>query len=110
MRTIWKGAKLEVESVIRETCDKVLNDPNVDEKKRYMRSVGLKLMGEVGGRGVFTSSGNRVTDHVLQPGFRCTAERRRRGSCCSGSKEPDILRIKYSILSAEDDGFSYFYQ
>jgi hypothetical protein len=47
MRTIWKGAKLEVESVIRETCDKVLNDPSVDEKKKYMRSVGLKLMGEV---------------------------------------------------------------
>jgi len=53
MRTIWKGAKLEVESVIRETCDKVLNDSNVDEKKRYMRSVGLKLMGEVSGQGVF---------------------------------------------------------
>jgi hypothetical protein len=47
MRTIWKGAKLEVESVIRETCDKVLNDATVTEKKRYMRSVGLKLMGEV---------------------------------------------------------------
>lgn len=48
MRTIWKGAKLEVESVIRETCDKVLNDATVTEKKRYMRSVGLKIMGEVG--------------------------------------------------------------
>lgn len=47
MRTIWKGAKLEVESVIRETCDKVLNDATVTEKKRYMRSVGLKIMGEV---------------------------------------------------------------
>ena len=50
MRTIWKGAKLEVESVIRETCDKVLNDAAVTEKKRYMRSVGLKVMGEVSTR------------------------------------------------------------
>ena len=46
MRTLWKGAKLEVESVIRETCDKVLNDPSVPDKKRYLRSVALKTMGE----------------------------------------------------------------
>lgn len=46
MRTIWKGAKLEVESVIRETCDKLLNDSEIPERKRHLRSVGLKIMGE----------------------------------------------------------------
>lgn len=47
MRTIWKGAKLEVESVVRDTCDKVLNDPSISEHKQHLRSVGLKIIGEV---------------------------------------------------------------
>lgn len=47
MRTLWKGAKLEVESVIRETCDKALNDSSVSEQKRHLRAVGLTIIGEV---------------------------------------------------------------
>lgn len=47
MRTLWKGAKLEVESVIRETCDKALNDSSISEQKRQLRAVALKMIGEV---------------------------------------------------------------
>ncbi|KAL1412658.1 DnaJ-like protein [Vanrija albida] len=46
MRVLWKGAKLEVESVVRETCDKVLSDPNVSREKRDLRASALNLMGE----------------------------------------------------------------
>ncbi|OCF30716.1 chaperone regulator [Kwoniella heveanensis BCC8398] len=46
MRTLWKGAKLEVEGVIRETCDKVLSDPSVPKEKRDMRAVALGLMSD----------------------------------------------------------------
>ncbi|WVF68018.1 hypothetical protein IAT40_002780 [Kwoniella sp. CBS 6097] len=46
MRTLWKGAKLEVEGIIRETCDKVLSDPSVPKEKRDMRALALGLMAE----------------------------------------------------------------
>ncbi|WVQ95578.1 hypothetical protein IAU59_002675 [Kwoniella sp. CBS 9459] len=46
MRTLWKGAKLEVEGVIRETCDKVLSDSTVPKEKRDMRAIALGLMSE----------------------------------------------------------------
>ncbi|TYJ55225.1 hypothetical protein B9479_004055 [Cryptococcus floricola] len=46
LRTMWKGVKLEVESVIRETCDAVLTDPNVSKEKLHLRAVALGMMGE----------------------------------------------------------------
>lgn len=46
LRTLWKGAKLEVESVLRETCDLVLGDPAVPREKRDLRAAALHLMGE----------------------------------------------------------------
>ncbi|KAL7422956.1 DnaJ-like protein [Cryptotrichosporon argae] len=46
MKTLWKGAKLEVEGVIRETAEKVLSDPNVSKEKRELRAVALDMMGE----------------------------------------------------------------
>ncbi|EIW70101.1 hypothetical protein TREMEDRAFT_68484 [Tremella mesenterica DSM 1558] len=46
MRTMWKGVKLEVESIVRETAEKVLSDPRVSKEKREMRAVALELMAE----------------------------------------------------------------
>ncbi|BEJ15054.1 hypothetical protein CspHIS471_0408210 [Cutaneotrichosporon sp. HIS471] len=46
VRTLWKGAKMEVESVIRETCDKVLSDPTVSREKRELRAAAMGLMGD----------------------------------------------------------------
>ncbi|WVR08665.1 hypothetical protein IAU60_005723 [Kwoniella sp. DSM 27419] len=46
MRTLWKGAKLEVESVIRETAETVLTDPSVPREKLHMRAIALGLMAE----------------------------------------------------------------
>ncbi|KAK1923260.1 chaperone regulator [Papiliotrema laurentii] len=46
IRTLWKGAKLEVESVVREAADKVLSDPAVSAEKRHLRAIALGYMAE----------------------------------------------------------------
>jgi hypothetical protein len=38
---------LEVESIVRETSEKVLSDPTVSREKRELRAVALGMMGEV---------------------------------------------------------------
>lgn len=42
-----QGAKLEVESVVRETAEKVLSEPGVPKEKLAMRAVALDMMAEV---------------------------------------------------------------
>jgi len=41
-----QGAKLEIESVLRETCDKVLEDPSIVPAKANLRAVALQILGE----------------------------------------------------------------
>lgn len=41
-----QGTKLEVESVLRETCDRVLEDPSVLRSKTLLRAVALQILGE----------------------------------------------------------------
>lgn len=43
---IPQGAKLEIESVLRETCDKVLEDPSITPPKASLRAVALQILGE----------------------------------------------------------------
>ena len=47
IRTLWKGAKLEVESVVREAAERVLSDPAVSHEKRHLRAVALGYMADV---------------------------------------------------------------
>ncbi|KAG4065275.1 hypothetical protein HA402_012717 [Bradysia odoriphaga] len=44
---LWQGSKLEVESVLRSVCDKVLSDPNCDKIILRRRAEGLSLIGEI---------------------------------------------------------------
>ncbi|KAG9084577.1 hypothetical protein FRC06_003994 [Ceratobasidium sp. 370] len=46
LRALFKGAKLEIESVLRETCDRVLSDPNLHSSKLYLRAQALQILGE----------------------------------------------------------------
>ncbi|CDO68544.1 hypothetical protein BN946_scf184998.g41 [Trametes cinnabarina] len=46
LRTLFKGAKLEIESVLRETCDRVLEDPDIPREKAQLRAVALQILGE----------------------------------------------------------------
>jgi len=43
---LFKGAKLEIESVLRETCDRVLEDPTISSEKAHLRAVALQMLGE----------------------------------------------------------------
>lgn len=37
---------MEVESVLRETCDRVLEDPTIPPAKAELRAVALQILGE----------------------------------------------------------------
>ena len=43
----WEqGTKLEIESVLRETCDRVLEDPAITRSKMQLRAIALQILGE----------------------------------------------------------------
>ncbi|KAF8598752.1 DnaJ-domain-containing protein [Ceratobasidium sp. AG-I] len=46
LRALFKGAKLEIESVLRETCDRVLSDPALQSSKLHLRAEALQILGE----------------------------------------------------------------
>ncbi|KAI0641802.1 DnaJ-domain-containing protein [Trametes meyenii] len=46
VQTLFKGAKLEIESVLRETCDRILEDPTIPRPKAQLRAVALQILGE----------------------------------------------------------------
>ncbi|SAM07082.1 hypothetical protein [Absidia glauca] len=47
LQAIWRGSKLEVESVLRDVCDKVLSDPTASRETRKQRAVGLRMIGNI---------------------------------------------------------------
>ncbi|KAH9840675.1 DnaJ-domain-containing protein [Rhodofomes roseus] len=46
LQALFKGTKLEIESVLRETCDRVLEDPAVPRSKAQLRAIALQILGE----------------------------------------------------------------
>jgi len=46
LQALFKGTKLEVESVLRETCDRVLGDPTIPPFKANLRAVAMQILGE----------------------------------------------------------------
>jgi hypothetical protein len=46
LQALFKGSKLEIESVLRETCDRVLEDPSIPRTKAALRAVALQILGE----------------------------------------------------------------
>lgn len=46
LQALFKGTKLEVESILRETCDRLLSDPAVSREKAQLRAVALQILGE----------------------------------------------------------------
>ncbi|KAG2113481.1 DnaJ-domain-containing protein [Suillus discolor] len=46
IQALFKGTKLEIESVLRETCDRVLEDPTISRSKAQMRAVAMQILGE----------------------------------------------------------------
>jgi len=46
LRALFMGARLEIQSILREVCDRVLGDARVPRDKRQLRAVALGVMGE----------------------------------------------------------------
>ncbi|KAJ7714096.1 X-domain of DnaJ-containing-domain-containing protein [Mycena metata] len=46
LQALFKGAKLEIESVLRETCERVLEDPSITREKANLRAVAMQMLGE----------------------------------------------------------------
>lgn len=47
LAALFKGAKLEVESVIREVCDRILHEKGLSEQELDNRASALEILGEV---------------------------------------------------------------
>lgn len=43
----WRGSKFEIQGVLRDVCDKVLNDKSVKTEKRLERAQALQLIADV---------------------------------------------------------------
>ena len=43
----WKGSRFEITSVLRDVCDKILNDKSVKTEKRIERAHALVVIGTV---------------------------------------------------------------
>ncbi|KAF8152371.1 X-domain of DnaJ-containing-domain-containing protein [Crassisporium funariophilum] len=46
LQALFKGTKLEVESILRETCERVLSDPGITSQKAQLRAVAMQMLGE----------------------------------------------------------------
>ncbi|KAG1748163.1 DnaJ-domain-containing protein [Suillus lakei] len=46
IQALFKGTKLEIESVLRETCDRVLEDLTISRPKAQLRAVAMQILGE----------------------------------------------------------------
>merc|ERR1712137_819145 len=45
--SMWRVARLDIESAVREACEQVLRDETIDKQSRKRRAAGLKLIGKV---------------------------------------------------------------
>jgi len=43
----WRGSKYEIQDVLREVCERVLNDKTVKLEKRVERAQAMVLIGEI---------------------------------------------------------------
>jgi hypothetical protein len=58
----WRGSKFEIQSVLREVCEKVLNDKTVKLEKRVERAQGLVIIGEMFSKVRYRLLSNRLRD------------------------------------------------
>jgi len=47
IEALWQGSKLEVESVLKSVCDRILGDKSLDSLEKKRRADGLKIIGEI---------------------------------------------------------------
>jgi hypothetical protein len=47
MEALWRATKLEIESIERDVCDRVLSDPSCQRETRRRRCIALSALGEL---------------------------------------------------------------
>ncbi|RUS20072.1 hypothetical protein BC937DRAFT_86440 [Endogone sp. FLAS-F59071] len=47
LRFMWQTSKVEVEGILRQVCERVLNDTAVSKKVQYRRAEALRMMGVI---------------------------------------------------------------
>lgn len=47
LNAAWNGSRFEIQSVLREVCDKVLNDKRIHQKERIERAQALVMVGDI---------------------------------------------------------------
>ena len=43
----WRGSKFEIQSVLRDVCDRILNDKSIKLDKRVERAHGMVIVGQI---------------------------------------------------------------
>ncbi|KAJ2918913.1 hypothetical protein MD484_g1501, partial [Candolleomyces efflorescens] len=64
LQALFKGAKLEIESILREVCDRIFTEPNVSKTKLELRAVALQILGEA-----FMGVKKDASIEPMSPGF-----------------------------------------
>lgn len=44
---LWAGSRFEIQSVLRQVCDRVLHDKSASSQERKARAAGLKIIGKI---------------------------------------------------------------
>ncbi|KAI8074011.1 X-domain of DnaJ-containing-domain-containing protein [Gongronella butleri] len=78
LQAIWRGSKLEVESVLRDVCDVVLSDATASKETRKQRAIALKIIG-----GIFQKVRLDVT-----PEIQLDKENKRPSSSTAAEQKP----------------------
>ncbi|KAK0533747.1 DnaJ-like protein [Tilletia horrida] len=94
MRALFKGAKLEVESVIREVTERVLYDANVNKETQRLRAHALGIVGEVYSN---VKAGPAQTEVEGQDSAQSIG-----GAPNEGKNESDYVRVDTKASKARD--------
>ncbi|KAJ4490986.1 X-domain of DnaJ-containing-domain-containing protein [Lentinula aciculospora] len=73
LQALFKGAKLEIDSILREVCDRLLEDPNVGREKAVLRAAALQMLGEA--YGSVGSARNQFDDEYVRVDTRSSRAR-----------------------------------
>ncbi|KAH7102452.1 DnaJ-domain-containing protein [Auriculariales sp. MPI-PUGE-AT-0066] len=64
LQALFKGTRLEIESILRETCDRILEQPNVPVSKLELRAHALQILGEA--YGAVKKEGGDIEDEYVR--------------------------------------------
>lgn len=79
LQALFKGAKLEIESVLRETCDRVLANPALSPKQLHLRALALQILGDAYVRTRKDGEGGGAESDYVRIDTKASRDRERTG-------------------------------